>query len=174
MQNKISSKILSMGFLCTVCFMGCYKNGVDINIKDGYETGAYLEFNQAAVTSGAPIRLLYTNIATATASIKVKQNVAGQKIDSVVIYDGASIDRSTWKKIKAVAFKDSAVLSVSGTEIAAARGLSPSALVVGTSFTFYNEVVTADKKRYSMSNIATSFESEVGYNMAMRWYAKVF
>jgi hypothetical protein len=165
-------------FVITLCIAfaitGCYKSGGEINIKDAYETGAYLQFNQTRVTAAAPIRLIYADIATATASIKVKLNASGKPIDSVVIYTGTSTDRSTWKKIKAVAFKDSGTLSVNGTEIAAALGVPPSALAPGSSFTFYNEVVTTDRKRFSIANTAAAFEAETGYNMALRWYAFVF
>lgn len=170
-----SIKYISYLLLCsTLLLYSCYKTGGDVNISEVLDTGAYLEFNQARVTAASPIPLSYTTIATAAASIKVKLNIASKPVDSVVIYEGASINRSTWKRIKAVAFKDSGTLTVSGAEIAAARGVAPTALSIGTNFTFYNELVTSDGKRFSMANTATEFESPPDYKMAMRWFATVF
>lgn len=167
-------KYITSAILCsTLLFFSCYKTGGDVNILEDFDKGAYLEFDQEKITVASPIRLSYATIATSAASIKVKLNTASKPVDSVVIYEGTSINRSTWKRIKAVAFKDSGILTVSGAEIAAARSVAPTALSVGTNFTFYNELVTSDGKRFSMANTATEFEGPPDYKMAMRWFATV-
>ena len=171
-------KILNISLLfltLATIVVSCKKDGEESGDKfRNAAQGSYLMFDQTPVTSGAPIRFSYATIATSTASIKVKLNQASQAIDSVVVYEGSSTNKATWRRIKAYAFTGPLTLSVTGAEIASARGVAPSALVPGTNFTFYNEVVTKSGQRWGMYNTSSDYESQAPYLMAMRWFATVF
>lgn len=164
MRNKIIA-----WFICLITFFAssCVKEKPSL-FNDSV-VGAYLSF--IGGTSSAVQKLDYSSIATATATIKVKN--VGSPADKINIYVGTSSDKSTWKLIKTVSFTDSTTLTVNGAELAKALGVAPTALQPGTTFTFYNEVVTKDGKMFSAANTADDFQGQNSYKIAFVWRASV-
>jgi len=160
--------LLIAGVVAIVGIHSCTKDTINGDVS-AYEMGAYLVYNQ-----DAPGTQLYdlSDIANSTVSIDVKS--VGSPIDAVNVYVGSATDGSDWTLIKTVEFNESATLSVSGAELAAALGQDISDFTAGNSFTFFNEVVTTDGRTYSMANTSTDFESQTPYKMAFRWYATIF
>lgn len=165
MKNKFFAGLL---FLAIFSFSSCIKEKP--SLYQNSVVGAYLSF--IGGTSASPAKLEYSTIATATASIMVKN--VGSPADKINIYLGTSSDKSTWKLIKTVSFADSTTLSVTGAEIAKVLGVAPSALTPGNTYTFYNEVVTKDGRLFSAANTADDFQGQNSYKMAFTWQATVF
>lgn len=165
MTNKIFAGILA---LLALTLGSCVKEAP--LLKDTSTIGAYLTYPGGAPSG--PGRFLLANIETSTVSINVKG--VGSPIVKVTIYVGQTSDKSTWKKIKTVPFADSATLSITGAELAAALGVSPDSFSPGDSFTFFNEAETADGRLFSAANTDGDFQGQNSYQMAFVWSANVF
>lgn len=166
MKNKLLAGFLVS--LILTLFYSCVKQAP--LLIDKSTQGAYLSF--LGNSSSAPGKFDYNTIATSTVSVKVKS--VGAPVDKVNIYVGTSPDKSTWKKIKTVPFTDSATLSVSGAELAAAIGVTPSALTPGNNYIFYNEIVTKDGRTFSATNTNDDFQGQSSYNIGFVFSGTVF
>jgi hypothetical protein len=161
--------LLIAGVVAIVGIHSCTKDTINGDVS-AYEMGAYLVFNQDVPSS--PQLFDLSDITNSAVSIDVK--TVGTAADVINIYVGTSTDGSDWSLIKTVSFADSATLSVSGSELAAALGVDAASFTAGDEFTFFNEVVTTDGRTFSMANTSSDFESQTPYKMAFRWYATVF
>ncbi len=161
--------IIALLGLTVLSMASCKKDGIVNGDVAEYEVGSYLSYT-GAKPGQQPFDL--ATIETSTASINVK--VVGTPAKQVNIYTGTSTDKSTWTLIKSVPFQDSGTLSVTGGEVAAALGVEPDSFTPGTSFTFYNEIVTVDGRLFSAANTSSDFQAQSSYNMAFTWSAVVF
>lgn len=132
--------------------------------RDDLGTGAYLVLKET-------IRNTIDYAARTTSSASIKVGGVGVAIDNIVIYvvPGADLDKTNWKKIKTVPFSDGVTLDVKAIEMATALGISVDDLEPGSSYTFYNEVLTKDGRAFSLANTTTDFESQAPFHMALQW-----
>lgn len=101
----------------------------------------------------------------------------GEHVKEVNIYvvKGASNNVSTWKKIKTIAGAPTMTLNIKGSEILAALGIAKTAIKKGDKYTFYNEVIDVQGRKYNMENVNASFESfdpyasPNSYRSCFRW-----
>lgn len=141
-------------------------------------TGSYL-----TLTEATNLNLNYASIATSTVSIKVSQYLTpgqttngGGDVDKIKLYvvKGANADPASWKLVKTVTYTGaSTVLSATGTEVATALGIAPTALSPGGVYTFYNQILTKDGRTFDISNVNSNLESNSNYNASFRWQAFV-
>ncbi len=107
-------------------------------------------------------------------ALKVSSN--GEPVESVNLYVSAipSLNKSDWKLLKNVPFSGETLLSTTHAEIAAKLGLTSGALIPGTVFYLYNELITKDGKTFSSINTSsTDLETQFAFNTAMNWRATV-
>jgi len=159
-MKKIFSLLFVLIFLLTLsdsCTKGVVTGDPKYLISGAYPT---------LLTQGNA-NLDYIHIDTSTVSITVGEK--GSPVASVNLWvvRGSNLNPSSWKLIKNVPFKDSAVLSVTGAEIG--QALSIPADSIKTGLTIYPEVVTTDGRKFSISNTPTNFQSFPSYNMALIW-----
>lgn len=155
--------ILSLLFL-----FSCKKSGNQNPLADVKNLGVGSYITLAKVVN---VNFVY-NTPTSVASIKVNQY--GGAVDKVVLYvvAGANSDPASWKKIKTIPFTgDSTVLGATSQEVATALGVTVISLTPGSSFTFYNQVITKDGKTYDLSNTLGALENNSNYNACFRWQA---
>jgi hypothetical protein len=129
--------------------------------------------------SGAYITLVKANKVwidpTKLSSETVSIDVAGygDPIDSVVTYISlnGSIDKTQWRRVKAtvVSGEQKATISVPVAIVLSALGIPFVDFDAGDEITLFNEVVTKDKRRYSIVNTAPEFESNSNYKQALRF-----
>lgn len=139
-------------------------------------TGSYLTLAEAT-----NLNLNYASITTSTVSIKVSQYLTpgqttngGGDVDKIKVYvvKGANADPTSWKLVKTVTYSGpNTVLSASGSEVATALGTTPSSLVPGGVYTFYNQILTKDGRTFDISNVNSALESNSNYNASFRWQA---
>jgi hypothetical protein len=107
---------------------------------------------------------------SSTVSIMVGKSV-GVAVSSISIYavtGSNTVDTTSWKFIKSVAYSNGEVLSVSTAELAKALGSAPAP---GNKYTLQNVIVTTDGRRFSAYNTPSTYNSFPAYNMALTWYA---
>ena len=154
-----------------LCLLGLFSSCKKENAFDKFdnlETGAYLTLNDVVNTN-----IDYAALNTTSAAIKV--GGVGTPIDQVAVYvvDQPTLDVSKWKKIKTVPFSEGVTLEVKATELATALGVQPAELSPGSTYYFYNEILTKDGRTININNMDPDFEGQAGYNMGMRWSATV-
>ncbi len=119
----------------------------------------------------------YANLNTTSVSITVKEY--GKPVDKIKIYvtpGAANANKATWKLVKEVPYTTpnaDVVLNVKATEIAAALGIAPTALVTGQTYTLYNSLVTKDGGVWDLSNTLGEYSGNPNYNMALTWSSVV-
>lgn len=160
-------KLIILAVLLSFCFMSCKKTTTDqVMSSDQLGIGSYLWLDSAG-----SLNLNYAAISTSVSNIYV--HGVGEPISKIISYvsnSNNSINKSTWKKIKETTPTDNkATISVSGTELAAALGVTPSALSPGVQYTIFNEVVTTSGKVYNINNTNSEFESAPDYHVAFRF-----
>ncbi len=146
-------------------FLSCKKDKI-IGDVNQFTVGSYLTLQEAT-----KLDIDFANRATESASIKVGSY--GSPVQSVNIYMGEPSDTASWVFIKNVPFSEGVSLQITSAEIAAALGIPVDSLQPGSSFTFLNEVVTTDGRKFSLKNTSTNYEPFAGYNMALRWTANI-
>ena len=159
-----------LGLFSLMFLFSCKKSGVTNPLADvkNLGTGSYITLD-----SNINLNLAF-NAPASTASIKVNQY--GADVEKVVLYvvKGANADPTTWKKIKEIPFTgNGTVISATNAEISAAVGIPLDSLTPGTSFTFYNQVITKDGRTFDITNTPGALESNGNYKSVLRWQAFV-
>lgn len=157
-------QLILIVFLLTFSF-SCRKDNPDQTIKpEQLSIGSYIyidstisnEFNFAEIN---------------TSSIGYMVHGVGEAQAKIVSYASTdnSTTRSTWNKIKETPVVDNkATITVTGSELASALGIAPTALNPGSQYTIYNEIVTASGKTYTINNTNPEFESAPAFKMGFR------
>lgn len=162
-------KIISYICLFSLIFISsCKKSGVQNPLADvaNLDVGSYI-----TLAATVNLNFAYNNPAS-TVSIKVNQY--GGEVVSVVLYvvAGSNSNPAAWKKIKTVPFTgNGTVLSATSQEVATALGVTVASLAPGNFYTFYNQVLTKDGKKYDLSNTLGALENNSNYNAVFRWQA---
>lgn len=169
-MKKILSYILLSAALGTL-MVSCKKKDADvISSFDQLGVGSYV-----TLVKNNNLILDFANLNTTSAEIVVKEY--GKPVDKIKIYvtqGAATTNRSNWKLVKEVPVPTVGAevkLNVKATEIATALGVSPSALLPGSSFTLYNQVITKEGLSFDIANMQGDFPTIPQYNMAMTWTA---
>lgn len=114
------------------------------------------------------------NVPTSKVGITVDQY--GSDVDKIILYvvEGANPTPSTWKKIKEIPFKGKGTeISATEQEVATALGVAPISLNPGNFYTFYNQVIAKDGRKFDVSNTPGALESNSNYNAVFRWQAYI-
>jgi hypothetical protein len=152
-----------VGIIC-LCILACSKKDISGD-SSNLVLGSYITLDSVISNT-----ISISNPASA-ASIMIGKYV-GTPVSSVNIFVATASnaeDTTGWKYIKAQAYSNGAVLSVSTAELAKALGASP---VSGKKYTLQNQVVTTDGRKFSTYNTPDTYNSFPAYNMALTWYAK--
>ena len=164
-MRRIILPIIALTFLAAIA--GCKKGKVVSDI-DNLGTGSYVTLVRTIANT-----LNYANINTSSASITVRQY--GEAIDKIKVYVSSgpkTLNKGNWKFIKDVPYSgDSVTITVTSQELATALGIPVSGLQPGTSYTFYNQVITKSGKTFDIVN--TPQHGISNYNMALNWGASV-
>jgi len=131
----------------------CKKTGGNINpltdVKN-LAVGSYLVIDSTIGTN------LITSNSASKAGIVVHQYPLGEAVDHIQIFAnlGTSPDSTTWKLVKSVPYTagSSVPLSVTPAELGTAFGISGSALVPGSVYTFFPRAVTKSGKTFDINN----------------------
>jgi hypothetical protein len=155
---------------CMLVFHSCEKKEV-LGSIESLGIGSYLTLEKTNKTT-----IDYSKINSESVSINVKE--FGSAIDKVVVYvtsGSANLNKSTWKKIKEYPYPGGAelTLNITASEMAAALGISTSAMNPGNAYTLYNEVVTKEGIVYNAVNTVGALASNPNYKAAMTWSANV-
>ncbi|MBN8855942.1 MAG: hypothetical protein BGO55_15580 [Sphingobacteriales bacterium 50-39] len=131
----------------------CKKTGGNINplsdIKN-LTVGSYL-----VLDSTINLNFDNTAMATSTVGITVSGYKNGEAVDHIDIYaaSGSTYDTTQWHKVKTVSYTGKGTkLTVSGTELSAALGVSTTSYTPGSYYTFYNRLFTKSGKQYDVNN----------------------
>ena len=115
----------------------------------------------------------FATIASASVGVSVKQK--GADIDKIKVFvstGGKTLDKTKWKAVKELPYTgDSLNIVVTSQELAATLGVPVSSLSPGTSYTFYNQVITKDGRIFDIVN--TPQHGISNYNMVLNWSASV-
>jgi hypothetical protein len=109
-----------------------------------------------------------------SATVSIKIGSKGDPVASVNIYAATgsnSLDPSGWVLIKNVPYSDGVVLSVSTAELSTALAQKGLTIQPGNQYPLYNEVVTSDGRKFSVSNTPSTYNSFPAYHMALAWQA---
>ena len=131
----------------------CKKTGGNVNpltdVKN-LSVGSYLVVDSTIGTN------LITSSSSSKVGIVVHQYPLGEVIDHILIYAnlGTSPDSTVWKLVKSVPYtaSSSATLSVTPAELGTAFGVSGTALVPGSVYTFFPRAVTKSGKTFDINN----------------------
>ena len=138
--------------------------------KDFYEElekGSYLTFIKSTTL---------LNAVDAASTVSITVSYVGAAVESVNLYVvlTPTLDKTKWKLIKNVPFTGETTIAATNAQIAAALGLTPANLPPGSVFSFYNEVVTKDGKKFSSANTSDAdLENQLAFKAAMKWAATV-
>ena len=172
--SKYMIRLSLLSFFASLVFIGCQKEGgnplADIA---NLSVGAY-----PTLTSTENVNFDLSQIATSTVGITVTEyetSNPGSKIESINVYvvKGASTDRSIWKLVKNVAYSGPTALTVTGAEMGTALGVNPSTFNPGDFYTFYNQVVTSDGRKFDIVNTPLALGTNSNYNAAFVWQAYI-
>jgi len=168
-MKKIQSLIIVLAVLAGL--QSCEKKEAVLGDFESLGVGSYLRLDSTQKTI-----LDYSKIATEQVTISVSQY--GADIDKVVVYvtaGPATLNKTLWKKVKEVAYPSGTNLrlSVTAAEMATALGVNTSALTPGSSYSFYNQVVTKSGKTYDASNTVGALASNPNYKASAIWSANV-
>ena len=159
-------KIFKTAILLIVLIMGiasCKKKSDLIQKPSELIIGAYIrldstisnEFNFAAISTST-VSWMVTGI--------------GEPIDKIISYVSTTNrpDKTTWKKIKEFPVSNNkATITISGSELATALGIAPTALKPGNQYTIFNEMVTKSGKLYSAINTNADLQNSSDYKNAI-------
>jgi hypothetical protein len=148
----------------------CKKTGVQNPLADveNLSVGSYLTLVQ-----NVNLNLSY-NVPTSLVSIKVDNY--GADVDKINLYvvKGANSSPAVWKLIKTVSYAGAGtVLSATSQEVATALAVTVADLTPGNFYTFYNEVITKDGRKFNISNGGNALVSNSNYNASFQWQAYV-
>ncbi|MFZ6024172.1 MAG: hypothetical protein ACOYVG_06915 [Bacteroidota bacterium] len=156
-------------FALLLILNSCKKKEVFGNFES-LGVGSYLTLEKTNKTT-----IDYSRIGSESVSIDVKEY--GSAIAKVIVYvtqGNASLDKSTWKKIKEYPYNASTLtLNITASEMATALGISTAAMNPGSNFTLYNEVVTKGGVTYNAVNTVGALASNPNYKAVMTWSANV-
>jgi hypothetical protein len=162
-----SLKFITMVLFFTGTIFSCKKDASDQLSGDVKELGrgAYLTLDKANKVWVDPTK-------TATETVSFEVSGYGDPIDSIVTYislDG-STDKAQWRRVKSTVMGENqkATVTVQVAVVLSGLGIAPASYGAGDEITLFNEVVTKDKKRFSIANTAAEFESNSNYRQAAR------
>lgn len=154
--------------LALLMMFGCKKDEKIVSDSENLGAGSYVTLVRSIANT-----FNFASIATSSVGLTVRQN--GAPIDKIKVFvsiGAKSLTKSTWKPVKEVAYTgDSVTINVTSQELAAALGIAVNALAPGTSYTFYNQVITKDGQTFDIVN--TPQHGISNYNMALNWSASV-
>jgi hypothetical protein len=153
--------ILFLVVAVAVAIHSCKKGDISGDPK-GLVLGSYPTIQRLGNSS-----LNTLNLDSSTATIVVGENGAPIASINVWVVLGQNLNPSSWTLIRNVPFKDSAVISVTGADIAKALGVPSDSITSNP--TIYLEDVTKDGRKFSIANTPTNYESFPAYNMAFIW-----
>ena len=147
--------LLIIGLFSMLCITNsCKKTDGAINpfsSVSNFAVGSYLLLDSLLNN-----KMNYSSIVTSSVGITVHQYPGSEAVDHIDIYAvaGTTYDTTKWRKVKTIAYAatGSTTLSATGAELAAALGVTPSALAPGSSYTFYNRIFTKSGNRYDVNN----------------------
>ncbi len=129
------------------------------------------------ITLASTVNLNFSyNSPTSTVSIKVDQYAGSGDVDKIVLYvvEGSNSDPTSWKKIKTIPFTGAGtVLAATSQEVATALGVTVASLAPGNFYTFYNQILTKDGRKFDLSNTIGALENNSNYNACFRWQAYI-
>jgi hypothetical protein len=131
----------------------CKKTGSDVNpLSDisQFGIGSYLVLDSLLNSN-----MNYSAISTSSVGVMVEEYKGGQPVDHIVVYVSSSFsyDTTTWHMVKTVNYTGKGTtITVNGTELATALGTTTANLSPGTSYTFYNRVVTKSGSYWDITN----------------------
>ena len=148
----------------------CKKTGVQNPLADveNLSVGSYLTLQQNVNLN------LSFNVPTSLVSIKVDKY--GKDVDKINLYvvKGANSSPTAWKLIKTIPFAGAGtVLSATSQEVATALGVTVADLTPGNFYTFYNEIISKDGRKFNISNGGNALVSNSNYNASFQWEAYV-
>jgi hypothetical protein len=149
-MKKIIYSIVFCSLLFTVS--SCKKTDGPVNPLssiNNFKIGSYLVLDKTISEN-----LDYSKIATATVGVTVHQYSGGEAIDHVDVFASTSFDYDTtkWKMVKTVPYTGTGIsITVTGTELAKAYGVSTTALTPGSSYTIFNRIITKSGARYDVN-----------------------
>ena len=164
-------KVIKYFCLLSLIFVvSCKKSGEQNSLADvkNLGVGSYITLTKA--------NNLNFNFNTPSSTVSITVAPYGGDVDMVVVYvvAGANSNPASWKKIKTIPFTGpGTVLSATSQEVATALGVSVSSLTPGTFYTFYNQVITKDGRKFDISNSVGALEGNSNYNAVLRWQAFV-
>ena len=151
-------KIIFSIALCSLLFVvnSCKKtDGVTnpLSSVSNFGVGAYV-----VLDSTINANMNAAALATSSVGVIVHQYPGSDPIDHIDVYvaAGSTYDTTKWKKVKTVPLTSSTTISVSGTELAAALGVSISSISPGNFYSFYNRMFTKSGQRYDVNNTGTN------------------
>ena|SRR5450432_380109 len=150
--------------LCFAVMLSCKKT-----------TDFYKDLGQGVYLTFVSSKTLLNGI-DPNASVQLTVNATGVTPESINVYVSATAttDTTKWKLIGNFPFKDSAILSVTNTQVAAALALTAGNLPPSAIYYLYNQVITKDGRHFSSANTsAADLENQVAFNTAMKWTATV-
>lgn len=153
--------LLLMAFVMGI--VSCKKKSDLIQSPGQLTIGSYIkldstisnEFNFAAISSST-VSWMVTGV--------------GENIDKIISYVSTSNrpNKATWKKIKEFPVTaNKATITISGSELAAALGIAPTALSPGNQYNIYNELITKSGKTYSVVNSNSDLQTAAAYKTAL-------
>ncbi|HVK97569.1 MAG TPA: hypothetical protein VM368_07125 [Flavisolibacter sp.] len=163
-MKKIFYSIIAFAL---VALIGCKKEEV-VSDFENLGVGSYVTLVRTISNT-----MNFATISNASVGVTVKQN--GSPIDKIKVFvsrGGKSVDKSTWRTIKEVPYAgDSVNITVSSQELATALGIPVTSLEPGSTYTFYNQVITKDGRTFDIAN--TPQHGISNYNMVLNWSASV-
>lgn len=155
--------------LLAVVFFACKKETDQVLSPDQLAKGTYIRLDSTISNE-------FNFAQIATSSVAWNVSGKGDELEKIVSYASTNntTTRSTWRKIKETPVAENkAQIRITGSELATALGLAPTALSPGNQYTIYNEVVTKSGKTFSIINTNAELESAAAYNMALRTAATI-
>jgi len=168
-MKKIQSLIIVLAVLAGL--QSCEKKEVVLGDFESLGVGSYLRLDSSQKTI-----FDYSNIANESVAISVSQY--GADIDKVIVYATAgspTLNKTLWKKVKEFPYPagTNLKLTITAADLAAALGISTSALAPGSTYAMYNQVITKSGKTYDASNTTGALSSNPNYKASSIWSANV-
>ena len=162
-------KLILPFILMGVVMISCEKTNLSSDFSN-YTIGSYLKLVEAE-------NILLDASAPAASTVSVVAQPVGSPLKEINIYvvaGGPDGDKTKWKAVKTIPVTDSNItLSVNGAELAAALGISVTDIEPGSQFTFYNETVTTDGRKYDVTNTEDDLEGQPAFQSVFNWTATV-
>lgn len=160
--------LLFIGFaLAIFAINSCRKSNINgFGNANGLIEGSYLTLDSVITEN--------LDFSNPSATVSIKVGSYGDPVASINIYAATAsnpLDPTGWVLIKNVPYSDGVVLSVSTAELGTALAVNGLSIQPGNQYPLYNEVVTTDGRKFSVSNTPSNFNSLPAYNMALAWQA---